>query len=397
MRPFDGERRIFLDSIGIGFSEHANDEAKGMWESVLEWDRALAAYDGDRVVGNAAAFSFELSVPGNVLAAAGVTTVGVHPTHRRRGALRQMMRAQLDDVHRRGEPIAILWASDGGIYQRFGYGLASLRGAITVDRHYNAFRQPHSFGGRIRLVGEDEARSAFPPVYDAVRTTRPGFYSFSEAFWNAEVFYFPEQWRRGRGAPFYVVHEVGGVVDGYARYAVRDGDLTELSVLDFVATTPTASLDLWRYLGDIDLMDRLEWKNAATDDPIVLAVAQPGRLEMKLSDALWLRIVDLPGALAGRGYRSDGQIVFEVEDEFCAWNDGRWALRVDGGVAHVEPSTASPDVSCDVTDVGAAYLGAFSFAQLAAAGRVAELSPGGITRADALFRTDRAPWCPRVF
>ena len=51
----------------------------------------------------------------------------------------------------------------------------------------------------------------------------------------------------------------------------------------------------------------------------------------------------------------------------------------------------------DVTDLAAAYLGAFSFAQLAAAGRVRELQPGGLRRADDLFRTDRAPWCPRVF
>ena len=160
---------------------------------------------------------------------------------------------------------------------------------------------------------------------------------------------------------------------------------------------PQAHLDLWRYLADIDLMARVESWNTAVDDPILLAMLEPRKLEMKLGDALWLRIVDLSAALAGRRYRADGRVVIEVSDEFCPWNDGRWSLAVEAGVPFVEPATDSADIACEVADVAAAYLGGFSFAQLAAAARVNERAPGGIERADALFRTDRAPWCPRVF
>ena len=397
VRPFDGDRRAYLDSIATAFAEHLTDEAAVLWESVLDFDRAIAAYDGDRIVGNAAALSFELTVPGGVLPAAGVTAVGVHPTHRRRGVLRQMMRQQLDDVHRRGEPLAILWASEASIYQRFGYGLATLKASLKVERHRNAFRLPHGFSGQIRMITEAEARDAFPSVYEAIRPTRPGFFTHTPEFWDAEVFYFPEKWRRGRGEPFHVVHDVGGTIDGYARYAVREGEASEVSVLDMQASTPAARLDLWRYLADIDLMTRVEWWNIPVDDPILLAVAEPRKLEMTLGDALWLRIVDLPSALAGRRYRGDGRLVLEVEDEFCPWNDGRWSLTVEAGVPLVERATESPDIACNVTDVAAAYLGAFSFAELADAARASEQAPGGISRADALFRTDRAPWCPRVF
>ncbi|MGH2379891.1 MAG: GNAT family N-acetyltransferase [Candidatus Limnocylindria bacterium] len=397
VRPYEGDRRAYLDSIGIGFGEHLNDETAAIFESVLEFDRTIAAFDGDQLVGNAAAISFDLTIPGGVLPVAGVTTVGVQPTHRRRGALRQMMRVQIDDVHQRGEPLAVLWASEGSIYQRFGYGLASLKASLKVERHRNAFRAPHEFSGRIRMVSEDEARVAFPPVFDAVRPTRPGFFSHSPEFWNAEVFYFPEKWRRGRGQPFYVLHDVGGEIDGYARYAIREGDVNEVSVLDMMATTPVAHLDLWRYLLDIDLMSRVESWNIAVDDPVLLAIAEPRKLEMTMGDALWLRIVDLAPALAARRYRGDGRVVVEVADEFCPWNDGRWSLTVEAGVPYVEPATDSADIAFDVTDLGAAYLGGFSFAQLAAAARVSELAPGGVMRADALFRTDRAPWCPRPF
>lgn len=397
VRPFDGDRRAFLDSIATAFGEHLSDEAAPLYESVIEFERAIAVYDGDRIVGNAGALSLELTIPGGLLPAAGVTVVGVHPTHRRRGALRKMMRLQLDDVHRRGEPLAILWASEGSIYQRFGYGLATLKASLRVDRHRNAFRQPHAFRGEIRMVSEADARLAFPPVYDAVRPTRPGYFTHSPDFWNAEVFYFPEKWRRGRGEPFHILHEVDGEVDGYARYAIREGEQSEVSVLDLAATTPAARLDLWRFLADIDLMARVESWNVPVDDPILLAVAEPRKLEMTIGDALWLRIVDLSAALAGRRYRGEGRLVLEVTDEFCPWNEGRWTVIVQAGVPLVEPTTDAPDIACDTTDLAATYLGAFSFAQLADASRVSELSPGGLARADALFRTDRAPWCPRVF
>jgi len=397
VRPFEGDPRAFLDSVWTAFGEHVNPESAPIFQAVLEFDRAIAAYDGERVVGNAAALTFDLTVPGGVLRAAGVTTVGVHPTHRRRGLLRRMMRLQLDDVHARGEPIAILWASEASIYQRYGYGLASLKAGLRLDRHRNAFRRPHEYGGQIRLISEADARVAFPPVYDAVRPTRAGFFSHSPEFWNGEVFHFPEAWRRGRGEPFNVLHEVDGTVDGYARYAIRGGEISEVSVLGLMGTTPTAQIDLWRYLAEIDLMSRIEAWNVAVDDPILLTVAEPRKLEMTIGDALWLRLVDVPAALAGRGYRHEGRLVIELADEFCPWNRDRWAMTVEGGSASVAPSTESADLACDVTDLAAAYLGAFSFEQLGAAARMEELVPGGIERADALFRTDRAPWCPQVF
>jgi predicted acetyltransferase len=167
--------------------------------------------------------------------------------------------------------------------------------------------------------------------------------------------------------------------------------------VELIATNPDAVLDLWRFLTGIDLIGRIEAWNLAVDDPLLLSVAEPRRLRMEIGDALWLRVVDLAAALAGRRYRSDGSVVIEVTDEFCPWNAGRWSLTVEGGSPRGEPTAEAPHVACDITDLGAIYLGAFSFTQLADAARVRELEPGGLARADALFRTDRAPWCPKVF
>ena len=402
VRPFDGEPRDFLEAAELAFSDRVRDEDVAPWESTFEPDRAIAAYDGERIVGTAGILSFELTVPGGVLPAAGVTIVGVQPTHRRRGILRRMMRQQLDAIHDRGEPLAILWASEGSIYQRFGYGLASLRTRVSIERERSAFRLPHTPAGAIRIVDADEARRLFAPVYDGVLAARPGFFNRTPAWWDHEFFRDPEHWRRGLSQAWYIVHEVAGEARGYAKYRIKSewsdaGSQSVVVVSEVMALDPAAHLDLWRYLLDIDLMAKVEAWNVAGDDPLLLSVAEPRRLNIGLSDALWLRVVDVASALAGRRYRTDGRLVLEVADEFCGWNHGRWALTVEDGLPLGEPSSDSPDLACDATDLAAVYLGAFTFAQLADAGRVRELLPGGLERADALFRTDRQPWCPAVF
>ena len=402
VRLLSGDLRDFYEAGETAFGGRLRDEDWAVMEPLAEADRAFAAYDGDRIVGTAGTFSFELTVPGGVLPAAGVTIVGVHPTHRRRGILRQMMRAQLDHVRERGEPIAILWASEGAIYQRFGYGLATMRLGISVERHRNAFRLPHEPTGTVRIIDVDDARRAFPPIFDAVRPTRPGFFGRTTAFWDAEFFHDPEHRRDGGTPAWYVLHDGPAGADGYARYRIKHqwddtGSKSTLVISELMATTPAAHLDLWRFLMDVDLMARVESWNQAPDDPLVLAAAEPRALNLTLGDALWLRVVDVPRALAGRSYRSDGRVVLQVADEFMPDNAGRWSLTAERGTASAERATDAPEVACDATDLGAAYLGAFSFAQLADAGRVRELVPGAIERADALFRTDRAPWCPKVF
>lgn len=402
VRPLDSGLRAFYEAGETAFSGQLRDEDWTVLEPVAEADRAIAAYDGERIVGTAGAFSFELTVPGGMLPAAGVTLVGVHPTHRRQGILRRMMSAQLDQVRDRGEPLAILWASEGGIYQRFGYGLGSLRMGVAIERHRNAYRLPHSPSGSIRFIEADDAKRLFPAIHDAIRPRRAGFFNRTPAFWDAEFFHDPEHRRGGAGPAWYILHEADGEPDGYARYRIRDqwddtGSKSAVVVTELMSVTPAAHLELWRFLMDIDLMSRVEAWNLAPDDPILLVMADPRALATTLGDALWVRVVDLPAALAGRSYRGDGHLVIEVTDELMPANAGRWLMKVGGGKAELSSTTDAPDLACDITDVGAAYLGAFGFIQLADAGRARELAAGGLERADALFRTDRDPWCPKVF
>src|SRR5580765_8340699 len=167
-------------------------------------ERMNAAWSDGTVARGAGAFDFNLAVPGGDLRTAGVTVVGVLPTHRRRGVLRSLMRAQLDDAHERGEPLAALWASEESIYGRFGYGLASFCGEITLAHEHAAFALPFEPEGTVRLIESDEAQAAIPALFERIRPAWPGMFSRNGAWWENREFADPEERRDGAGPKRWV-------------------------------------------------------------------------------------------------------------------------------------------------------------------------------------------------
>ncbi len=402
VRPFAGSLHDWFDAVDISFGHRVTPEDLPVMEGYAELDRALAAYDGDRVIGTAGIFTFGLTIPGGSMPAAGVTMVGVHPTHRRRGVLTAMMRAQLDAVRKRGEPIAILWATEGSIYGRFGYGLASFKGSIDIERSRAIFTDGGAPGGGFRLVEPADATAACRGVYDRFAPMRVGAFSRNDGWWQAEFIHDPERWRRGGGPAFFLVHETDGVADAYARYRINGdwddrGPKGAVDVSEAIALTPEAERALWGYLFSMDLTARTRAFNVPVDSALRLALLEPRRLGMTVGDALWLRIVDLPAALAQRAYAGRDRLVFEVTDAFCDWNAGRWELDATPDGAAVHRSTMDADLVLGIAELGAVFLGGVSFAELAMAQRVEEQTPGAVARGDALLHTALAPWCPAVF
>jgi predicted acetyltransferase len=367
--------------------------------TVLPFDRMHAARDDGRTVGGAGAFSFDLSVPGGGdVGCAGVTVVGVYPTDRRRGVLTALMRAQLDDVRARGEPLAALWASEETIYGRFGYGVAAWGVEGSVPHEYAAFVKRFDPVGSVRLVSAEEAAELLPPLYDELRRQRPGAFTRSPTWWEGRLLRDPPERRQGAGPKRFVVHETDGQPTGYAfyrhKFAYEAGvPASELIVLEAFGVTPAADHDVWRYLLDIDWSAKVKLWMLPLDHPLVLLLGTPRRPALRIGDTLWVRLVDVGAALSARAYRDGAPAVIEVRDPFCAWNEGRWKVA-DGAAARTDDE---PDVRCDVDALGSAYLGGVTFAQLARARRVEEAREGGIVRADDLFRTDVQPWCPEIF
>jgi predicted acetyltransferase len=396
-RDADEYRRAFY-GIGQYFNGPLTQDQFERFTQILPLERMHAAFEAAEIVGGAGAFPFELSVPGGrTVRCGGVTVVGVYPTHRRRGALRAMMTAQLHDLHERREAIAALWASEETIYGRFGYGLASWAGDVRIDRAWSAFAQPLERRGRLRFVEPDEALRTFPAVWETLARERPGVFSRSPQWWELRTLRMPQE--ESEHPRRFVALELDGAVEGYAIYRQfpsfeQGSSNARLEVREAVGATPQATAEIWRFLLDVDWYGTLEASLLPPDHPLFLLLANPRRAVYRMGDALWVRLVDVGPALAARAYRGDGSVVLEVRDAMCPWNEGRWRVASDGSV---ERTNATPELALDVSALGAAYLGAVSFAQLRSALRVEELADGAVERADALFAWRPLPWCPEIF
>jgi predicted acetyltransferase len=375
------------------FGSAPTEENVRRFARVLRPERMHLAEEDGQVVGGASAFEFQFTVPGGIVPCAGVTVVGVLPTHTRRGILTALMRAQLDDAHEQGEPVAALWASEETIYGRFGYGMAALSGEVEIQRVYGAFRRAPEHGGSFRLLSYEEALEAIPPIYARVAADTPGMFARPREWWEARALHDSELRRDGAGELVRVVLERDGEGLAYAIYRLRmdfeAGSSTgEVRVLEAMGISPGATAGIWRYLLDVDWMERVQAELLPVDHPLFLLLAQPRRMRFRVGDSLWLRLVDVGAAVAARSL--EGDVVLEVADAFCPWNAARYSL--DGA-----KTMADPDLRLDVSDLATVYLGGFTFAQLQRAGLLEEATPGAVARADGAFRTDRAPWCPEIF
>lgn len=394
-RDLEEYGRAFF-GIGQYFGAMPTEERLQRFSMVLDIGRMHAAFEDGAIVGGGGAFTYQLSVPGGVLPCAGVTVVGVYPTHRRRGVLRSLMEAQLRDVHERGEPIAALWASEETIYGRFGYGLAAWCGEVKIKREWNAFAAPLERRGTVRFVTAPEALELFPPVWDALQRQRSGVFSRTTDWWDLRVLRLPEE--EQANPKRFVALDLDGETQAYAIYRTHMGfeagvSTTRTEIREAIGATPQATAEIWRFLLDIDWTATYEVSLLPPDHPLFMLLANPRRAGYRMGDSLWVRLVDVGVALSGRAYASEGSIVFDVRDTTCPWNEGRWKL--DGGTASRTDEPA--ELALDVSSLGATYLGATSFGQLRDAFRVDELVDGAVERADALFGWRPLPWCPEIF
>jgi predicted acetyltransferase len=385
--------------IGRAFHEKLDQQATDVEASVVEYERTLVADDAGTVVGHAAAYTRELTVPGAILPAAHVTLVSVAPTHKRRGLLTRMMHRQLREIAAAGrEPIAVLWASETKIYPRFGYGPAAQR--LRMEISTREVRPPAALvagsGARLRLVTPVDAIAEFAKVYEQLRSERTGWSSRDDRWWRFVLSDLESQ--RDGATPLHgVVHDTPDGPTGYALWRTKSrwnryGPDCEVRVREVVAADPATYSALWNLLLTTDLARTASVHFAAVDEPLQYLVDEPRRLGSNLADALWIRVVDLPKALAARTYAAPVDVVLDVTDPLLPANTGHWRLTAGpDGVATCARTEDPADLACTVLELGTAYLGATSLATLAAAGTVRELTPGALRRAATAFGWHRAP------
>jgi predicted acetyltransferase len=405
VRPVAGdddlEAYYRLDAAAFGVAwDSAALEAK---RPLIDDGRFLLAELDGLPVGAAGSFPFDLTLPGGAtVAVAGVSDVGVLPTHRRRGVLRALLDRLHADARQRGEAAAVLTASEATIYGRFGYGVATQFRVAEVELRRAGFRaDAPSASGRLRLMERADAAPVLAPVYDRATAGRAGTLSRSARWWaavlgDADLFVAAGSNHR------VVVHEdEAGVPDAYGLYRIeerwgRTGPGHDLHVWEVEGTMTAAELAVWRFLFDHDLVERAHAPLVA--DHLLRFVLADGRALQHAGerDFLWVHALDVDRVLSARAYAADGGLVLEVHRPDLGPVTTR--LEVVDGVGSCRPeATARPDLSLGVAELGPVLLGDARWGELVRAGRVVECVDGAADRADRLFRTERSPWCGTRF
>ncbi len=393
------DQDAFEAACHLAFHEVAHPDTIAMDQRVTEPERTVGVREGGEIVATGAVLSRQLTIPGGTLPVAGVSAIGVVPGHTRRGHLSRIMRMLLDDARAAGEPVAALWASEGAIYGRYGFGPATraMRYELQLDRV--ALRRDVVVPETPPQVGVPaDALERIRPVFERVRAVRPGMLDRPGAWWDRRI-HDPEHRRDGAG-PLRAAIQPGpdGEAAGYALFAAQTswddrGPAASVTVREVVAETPEAHAGLRRFLLRLDLERTMHWRLAPDHAPLTHQLASNDAVDRRAGDGLFVRLVDVDAALAARSYAIPVDLVLEVDDPFCPWNTGRHRLH-DGGC---EPTDAPADLALGAEALGAIYLGGTPAGALAAAGRIRELRPGALAEAATAFRGAVEPWCPEIF
>ncbi len=404
IRTIAGEElEAFRRCQAYAFGNEFNPEHLEAGRQIFEFDRNLAAVDGDMIVGTAGIFSFQMTVPGErSIPAAGVTMVSVRPTHRRRGIITGVMRTQLEQVRERGESVAILWASESSIYGRFGYGMATQMDLLKIPRVHAALRDdlPRPTG-MVRALTVDEAKAQLPAIHERLRMKVPCSIGRGETWWDIRIFRDPADFRSGYTSNVYVVYEEDGEAKGFARYR-RKGDFTDwlangsVMVHELYASKPEAYIALWEHILGMDLVESISYESGSMDEPLTFLLKDPRRISRNRIDGIWLRVVDVEKALSSRAYGAEGRLTFEVRDTFLEGVGGRFELEAttEGGVCR--RTTAEPDLVFGPEELANLYLGGGSAGALWRAGRIQGTSDA-VARADRIFGWHVQPQCQEGF
>jgi predicted acetyltransferase len=394
----------FLGAVARGFHGDYEPELWRPHQGVIEPDRGFGFTVDQRWVSTCGAYTRRLTIPGGTVSVAAVTIVTVHPSYRRRGLLTAMMTHQLEQVAERGvEPVALLWASETLIYGRYGYGHAAPRMKLTGQTRSSGFLPSIDLGnGSVGEVERGDAEPVIQRLHTELLPDRPGALDRAGGWWTVTL-YDPEKWRRGWSAYRFALHYGRrGQPDGYAVFRVKEsmddtGPTGEVEVVELDAANAAAHAALWRFVLDLDLVRTYRYEVASVGDPLRYLVADQRSVATQLLDGTFARLVDVRRALSERAYAAEVDVVIGVVDPLLPRNDGAIRLQTGPEGASVGRARRRPDLTVNVRELGAIYLGGVSLNDLHRAGLVQERRSGSVAAVAAAFGWTRPPLTPDHF
>ena len=326
-----------------------------------------------------------------------ITAVTVRATHRRRGLLRRMITDDLKQAAGRGLAMAALTASEATIYGRFGFGAATFIREVEIDAR-ERFGLRAAVTGTMELADPASLQDLAPEIFSGFHARTPGSVGRQASYaYRVSGRWSEDKASEDKSLRAAVHYDGDGRPDGYVsyRFAGWDSKPYTVKVVDLVAAGPDAYLELWRYLGSLDLVERIKFPLGPVEDPLAWGLADSRGYEVAaVEDVLWLRVLDPVAALQARPYLHDGSCTLRITDplDICG---GVYRLTVkDGrGVVDMLPEDTDVDAAVPVDSLGSLYLGGVQARTLAAGGHFSGTSTEAVSRLDRLFATDTAPYC----
>jgi predicted acetyltransferase len=363
-----------------------------------EW--TLCAFDGPSMVASYGAIPFTMRANGQSMALAGVTVVGTLPEYRRQGIVRRIVEQSFRQMRERGQSVAALWASQAGIYQRYGYSLGSALRRYQIDTVDTALLVQADADLKVRRHTPVEVFDTMRDVYRSFIADRTLYLHRAAPLWQAGVL---QESKDAGPIHIAICRNKADQALGYVVYTLRSNKVNhaarsqEIEVRDLVWNSIDAYRSLWAFLASHDLVGRISWTSAPADDPAEEMFAEPRMLHAQDTEGVFFRVVDVEQALADRGYDSDDDLVLKITaDRETPWNEGSYRLTVSDGTAQVTRTEQPADLELSIKSLSSAFIGFRRVRQLANWGLVSGTDQA-IARLDRLFATRHAPHCPDHF
>ena len=381
-------KRLLGQSLALPLSDFA----------ALEPEFTLCVFDDGRPVAAHGSWPLTMRFNGKAVPISGVTTVSTDVIDRQKGYLRQLVTQHFQELHEQGErPLAVLFASQAAIYQRYGYAVVSTAHEYSIEPRYIQFNEPMEVPGTLRHIdpSPEGEFGLLVSLYREFRKDRTGYVHRGKAMWDGGVLYPVE----GDAVRTAIVYEEDGEAQGYCLYRTGPGqsDPPEPNqvclVDDLVWLNPRAYRAFWENFGKLSLTRRISWGPVPPDDPLRHQLLEPRQIRDQSREQLMARVVDIPGAFRGRGYQESEVLRFAITDDLCTWNTGKWQVLTGSDDAEVTPlGSGSPEITLAPGTLAMLLFGQITASEAARAGKLDVHDASALPRWDKTLRTIHKPF-----